>query len=61
MESFIVNFFMVMFGIIIGGGVLVWVMNYIIEETQNLMSMEFAEVVSLMCLLLIAALIAMQV
>lgn len=61
MESFIVNFFMVMFGIIIGGGVLVWVMNYIIEETQNLMSMEFGEVVSLMCLLLIAALIAMQI
>lgn len=61
MESFIVNFFMVMFGIIIGGGVLVWVMNYITEETQNLMNMEFSEVVSLMCLLLIAALIAMQV
>ena len=52
---------MVMFGIIIGGGVLVWVMNYITEETQNLMNMEFSEVVSLMCLLLIAALIAMQV
>lgn len=61
MESFIVNFFMVMFGIIIGGGVLVWVMNYIIEETQNLMNMEFGEIVSLMCLLLIAALIAMQI
>ena len=61
MESFIVNFFMVMFGIIIGGGVLVWVMNYITEETQNLMNMEFSEVVSLMCLLLIAALIAMQI
>jgi hypothetical protein len=60
MENFIVNFFMVVFGIIISGGILVWVLNYITEELNNLIHMNFMEVVGSLTLLLVAALIAMQ-
>lgn len=60
MENFIVNFFMVVFGIIISGGILVWVLNYITEELNNLIHMNFMEVVGSLTLLLVAALIALQ-
>ena len=60
MENFIVNFFMVVFGIIISGGILVWVLNYITEELNNLIHMNFMEVVGSLTLLLVAALVAMQ-
>jgi len=60
MENFIVNFFMVVFGIIISGGILVWVLNYITEELNNIVNMTFAEIVGSVTLLLVAALIAMQ-
>ena len=60
MENFIVNFLMVVFGIIISGGILVWVLNYITEELNNLIHMNFMEVVGSLTLLLVAALIAMQ-
>jgi hypothetical protein len=60
MENFIVNFFMVVFGIIVSGGILVWVLNYITEELNNLIHMNFMEVVGSLTLLLVAALIAMQ-
>jgi uncharacterized protein YpiB (UPF0302 family) len=51
---------MVVFGIIISGGILVWVLNYITEEMNNLVNMNFAEIVGSVTLLLVAALIAMQ-
>ena len=60
MENFIVNFFMIVFMIIISGGILVWVLNYITEEMNNLANMNFVEVVGSLTLLLVAALIAMQ-
>jgi len=60
MENFIVNFFMVVFGIIVSGGILVWVLNYITEELNNLIHMNFMEVVGSLTLLLVAALIALQ-
>jgi hypothetical protein len=60
MENFIVNFFMVVFGIIISGGILVWVLNYITEELNNLIHMNFMEVVGSLTLLLVAALVALQ-
>ena len=60
MENYIVNFFMVVFGIIISGGILVWVLNYITEELNNLIHMNFMEVVGSLTLLLVAALIALQ-
>ena len=60
MENFIVNFFMVVFGIIVSGGILVWVLNYITEELNNLIHMNFMEVVGSLTLLLVAAIIAMQ-
>ena len=60
MENFIVNFFMVVFGIIVSGGILVWVLNYITEELNNLIHMNFMEVVGSLTLLLVAALIAMH-
>ena len=60
MENFIVNFFMVVFGIIVSGGILVWVLNYITEELNNLIHINFMEVVGSLTLLLVAALIAMQ-
>lgn len=60
MENFIVNFFMVVFGIIISGGILVYVLNYITEEMSNLIHMNFTEVVGSLTLLLVAALVALQ-
>jgi|SaaInlV_120m_DNA_3_1039746.scaffolds.fasta_scaffold26309_2 hypothetical protein len=60
MENFIVNFFMVVFGIIISGGILVWVLNYITEELNNLMHMNLTEVIGSLTLLLVAALVALQ-
>ncbi|MDB4345274.1 hypothetical protein OAA32_00545 [bacterium] len=60
MENFIVNFFMVVFGIIISGGILVWVLNYITEELNNLVNMNFVEIVGSLTLLLVAALVALQ-
>lgn len=60
MESFIVNFFMVTFGIIAVGGIFAWVMNYIIEEMQNLATLELGDVLTIFVIFLIAALIAMQ-
>lgn len=60
MENFIVNFFMVVFGIIISGGILVYVLNYITEELNNLIHMNFTEVIGSLTLLLVAALVALQ-
>jgi len=60
MENFIVNFFMVVFGIIISGGILVYVLNYITEELNNLMHMNLTEVIGSLTLLLVAALVALQ-
>lgn len=60
MENFIVNFFMVVFGIIISGGILVWVLNYITEELNNLIDMNLTEVIGSLTLLLVAALVALQ-
>jgi uncharacterized protein YpiB (UPF0302 family) len=51
---------MIVFMIIISGGILVWVLNYITEEMSNLVNMSFTEVVGSLTLLLVAALIAMQ-
>jgi uncharacterized membrane protein len=60
MENFVLNFFMVIFAIIISGGIILWCFNYIIEEMKNLATMNFSEIIGSVTLLLVAALIAMQ-
>ena len=60
MESFIANFFIVIFGILVIGGIFAWVMNYIIEEMQNLATLELGDVLTIFVIFLIAALIALQ-
>ena len=60
MESFIVNFMITIFMMIVGGGILLWCLNYIVEELENLANFTFSEWVGIMILLIIAALIAIQ-
>lgn len=60
MESFIANFMMTIFMMIVGGGILLWCLNYIIEELENLATFSFSEWIGIMILLVIAAVIAIQ-
>jgi len=45
---------------IVGGGIVLWCFNYIIEELENLSNFTFSEWIGIMILLFIAALIAVQ-
>jgi hypothetical protein len=60
MESFIANFMIAVLMMIVGGGIVLWCFNYIIEELENLSNFTFSEWIGIMILLFIAALIAVQ-
>ena len=60
MESFIANFMIALFMMIVGGGIVLWCFNYIIEELENLSNFTFSEWIGIMILIFIAALIAVQ-
>ena len=60
MESFIANFMVAILMMIVGGGIVLWCFNYIIEELENLSNFTFSEWIGIMILLFIAALIAVQ-
>jgi len=60
MESFIVNFMIAVLMMIVGGGIVLWCFNYIIEELENLSNFTLSEWIGIMILLFIAALIAVQ-
>ena len=60
MESFIANFMIAIFMMIVGGGIVLWCFNYIIEELEHLSNFTFSEWIGIMILLFIAALIAVQ-